>query len=250
MLAAGSDAYYWRYGKKYLRYGPFNDYLKYDAKRSSIYLQSKKAFSFNKKIASICNLVIPVMYDYQICYKSLKNVNDPIPIPINVKEIKYFENIVKERIRVFHGLNRYGFKGTKYVEEAFHYLSNKYPNDFEFSIMGKMPIDSYMKLLRRTNIIIDQTSSYSLGVNGLLAMAMGKVVLGGAERESLKHLDIKKSPVFNIVPSAKSIINTLEYLRANKELISKIGFDSRQYVESHHDHIKIAEKYIKVWSNK
>ena len=31
-LAVGSDAYYWRYGPKKLKYGPFKDILKYDLK--------------------------------------------------------------------------------------------------------------------------------------------------------------------------------------------------------------------------
>ena len=30
LLAAGSDAYFWRYGRSKLKYGPFDDVLKYD----------------------------------------------------------------------------------------------------------------------------------------------------------------------------------------------------------------------------
>ena len=39
--------------------------------------------------------------------------------------------------------------------------------------------------MKKANIVIDQTSCYSTGVNALIAMAQGKVVLGGAEPDPI-----------------------------------------------------------------
>jgi len=247
MLAAGDDSYFWRYGRKRLKYGPFDDFLKYDCGgKSTFYMESDKAFEINKYVADNVDGIIPVVYEYEISYKGHKNLLNTIPIPINTDKIKYKENIVSKKLVVFHGLSRYGFKGTRHVKEAFEILSKKYPNDLELIIDGKMPLEKYLKVMQNANVIIDQTNSYSLGLNGVYALAMGKVVLGGAEPESLKSLGVNKSPVINIKPNAKSIVEEIEKLLSNKN-ITKIGYESRKFAENVHGYIKVAKQYLKTW---
>lgn len=247
MLAAGDDAFFWKYGRKNLKYGPFDDFLKYDLRSDKYYMQKDKAYNFNKHVACKVDGIIPVMYEYEISYQGHKNLKDTIPIPINTQKIKYIENIVSNKLVVFHGLNRYGFKGTRHVEEAFEILSDRYPNHLELIIDGKMPLDTYLEVMNKANVIIDQVNSHSLGVNGIYALAMGKIVLGGAEPESLNSLGVKKSPVINIKPSALSIVEEIEKLLDNKIKITEHGYESRKFAEKVHGHIDIAKKYIKTW---
>ena len=249
LLAAGDDAYFWKYGRTYLKYSPHEEFLKFDRKKTTFYMESEKSFRFNDFIAKRVKGVIPIMFEYEVCYKDNPKLLSTIPIPINVHEIKYKDNIVVDnKLVVFHGLNKYGFKGTKHVEEAFEYLGKKYPNDLELIIEGKLPLKEYLELMERMNVVIDQTSSYSCGVNALLALAMGKVVLGGAEPEGLKSLKIKSSPVINIEPNAKSITREIEKLLAQKNQILEMGKQSRKYIEEYHDSKKIATQYINVWN--
>mgnify|MGYP003116329612 CR=1 FL=1 len=184
ILAAGDDAYFWKFGRKSLSYGPFDDFLKYDLKYKEYYMDSEWAFRFNSWLVNRSRGVIPVMYEYEVSYQNEVKRLETIPLPMNLKEIKYVEN-------------EYGFKGTRYVEEAFRYLSSKYPNQLELIIKGQMPLKEYLQLMSRTNVVIDQMNSYSLGVNGVYALAMGKVVMGGGEPESLKSLGVNNSPVSN-----------------------------------------------------
>ena len=85
-----------------------------------------------------------------------------------------------------------------------------------------MPLKEYLKALKQSNIVIDQVNSYSLGMNGLFALAMGKVVLGGSEKESLKSQGIKNSPVINVLPSKESIIEAIDLLVKDKNKILSI----------------------------
>ncbi|MDZ4070738.1 MAG: glycosyltransferase [Sediminibacterium sp.] len=248
LLGAGDDSYYWKYGRYLLKYGPFNDVLKYDLNGRRHPFDTLKSFKFNKYLLERSNGIIPVMFDYEIGYSNHKKKLKTIPIPINLSKLEYKENVVDGKICILHGLNRYGFKGTKYVEEAFDYLKRKYPFDLELIIEGKLPFNEYLKLMSRANVIIDQTSSYSLGMNGLFAMGMGKVVLSGAEPEALNVLGINDSPVINIQPNAETIIRAIEDLLINKDKIKQLGCESRKYVEKYHNHIEIAKQYISVWS--
>lgn len=249
MLAAGDDAFFWKHGRVRLAYGPFDDFLKYDHQEESFYMDTEEAYRFNSEMVAKVRGVIPIMYEYEVSYLTEDKRLNTIPIPINLDKINYSENIVENKLIVFHGLSRYGFKGTRHVEEAFDYLSKKYPNDLELIIEGKMPLNEYLELMNRTNVVIDQLYSHSLGVNGVYALAMGKVVMGGAEPESLKSLSVNESPVINLKPNAQSIIDQVERLLNNKSAIREIGIKSRLFAEQVHSHVKVAQQYVNTWSN-
>lgn len=247
LSAAGDDSYFWRNGRSRLRYSPFEDFLKYDLKASDFYMSSDKSYYFNKWLASSVNGIIPIMHEYEVSYRDHAKLKRTIPIPINLERVSYSDNVVGRRLVVFHGLNRYGFKGTRHVEKAFKLLADKYPNDLELVIDGGMPLDEYLQFMRRVNVVIDQTNSYSLGVNGVYAMAMGKVVLGGAEPESLISLGVSDTPVINILPDYKDIISKIEFLLENRSKITCFGYESRLFAEQTHGHIEVASKYLETW---
>jgi glycosyltransferase involved in cell wall biosynthesis len=249
MLGAGSDAYFWKNGRQELAYGPFDSFLKYDRQSENYFMSTHEAYQFNKVIVEKVRGVIPIMYEYEVSYKNEKKRLNTIPIPININKIQYDDNRVGQKLVIFHGLSRYGFKGTPIVEEAFKYLSKKYPNDLDLIIDGKMPLSEYLDVMKRTNVVIDQMYSHSLGVNGVYALAMGKVVMGGAEPESLKSLGVNTSPVINLKPNAKSIIDEVEKLLKNRNQIQELGFKSRQFAEQVHGHVKVAQQYIDTWMN-
>ena len=249
LVAAGSDSYFWRFGKKKLRYGPFDDFLRYDLKAVRYKRESERAFSFNKFVADNVDGIIPIMFEYQISYVSHPRLLDVIPIPINIDKIKYRPNVPGEKIIIFHGLSRYGFKGTRHVEEAFRYLKDKYSDKVECIIDGKMSLPSYLKLMESTNIVVDQTNMYSSGVNGIYALAMGKLVLGGAEKESLASLGVDESPIINILPSAQDIITKIEYLLQRKNDFEELGKASRKFAMRVHEYRDVSKKYIETWSS-
>lgn len=249
LLGAGDDAYFWKYGRNALSYGPFDDFLKYDHGSENFHMNTEESFYFNERVTKLVDGIIPIMYEYEVCYANHPKRLPTIPIPMNMNKIQYEENKPVRKLTVFHGLNRYGFKGTRHVEEAFDYLSQKYPNDLELIIDGKMPLNEYLEVMKRTNVVIDQMYSYSLGVNGVYALAMGKIVMGGAEPESLNSLGVDSSPVINLKPNAQSIIDEVEKLLEKRNQISDLGYQSRIFAEQVHGHTKVAQQYIETWSN-
>jgi hypothetical protein len=250
MSAAGCDAFELQsilQGK--LRYTYYYDALKYEWKDSNLIWETPGGFEFNKYIADNCNGIIPVMYEYALAYQEHSKLKKTIPLPINYDTIEYHPNIIKKKIKIFHGLNRYGFKGTHYVADAFEQLKRKYPNDIDTLIEGNMPLNNYLELLKTVNIVIDQTSSYSYGMNAIYAMALGKVVLSGAEPESLIHFGVSETPVINVLPDSQDIIQKVEMILENKKDIEEKGYKSRVFIENTHGYIKIAQKYLECWKS-
>ena len=228
----------------------FKNIKKYDGYNHEFLWGRKKCLLWNVNLAESADGIIPIMYEYHKPYESFNKCSNSIPIPININKIKYDENRIKNRkLVVFHGLNRYGAKGTKYIQNAFEILNKKYPNDLELVIDGKMSYEKYKHLLKKVNVIVDQTHSNSLAMNSLISMAMGKVVLGGNTGESMKEFGYTFNPAINIDSNENSIINAVESILENRHRIVEVGEQSRLFVEKYHDYKTIAQRYIDVWSN-
>lgn len=213
---------------------------------------SKRRIKLFRKVISYIEGIIPVMYDYAQSYRNLDSkfqikLLPTIPLPLNMKDIVP-HNEIKDKIVIFHGLNR-DFKGTEIIVKALENIKKKYPDKVEIIIDGKMPLSDYLKLLQRTNIVVDQCYSYSYGMNAIYSMAMGKVVLSGNEPECAEEFGVESIPIINILPDADDIEKKIEKLILDRNYINKLSKDSVIYSKSFHDCDIIAKKYISIFSN-
>lgn len=235
--------------KDKLRYNYVDENIEIDRNGVNPYIE-KKYVNNNIRIANLVDGIIPTAYTYAEAYREYTKLLNTIPLPINTNKIKFIpQNIENNKLKIFHGITREGFKGTKYIKEAMLKLKEKYPNDVEIIIDGKMPLKKYLKVLEETNIIVDQALSYEYGMNAIYSMAMGKVVLSGNEPECGKEFGRSDIPIINIKPSSENIYNQLEQLVLNKKAVIEIGKKSRAFVEEFHDHVKVAQIYVNTWNN-
>jgi glycosyltransferase involved in cell wall biosynthesis len=212
--------------------------------------QTQKGRHYNTFFLENINGVIPIMHEYA---QGFRDINYPklcptIPIPMNIETIKYKENIIRDKIVFFHGLNREGMKGTPLISKAMKKLEKTYPNEVKCIIDGRMPLEKYLCFLETVNVVIDQAYSVSVGVNGVYNLAMGKVVVGGGEPEFLSEFNLSESPLMPIKPDFENIYQQLEWLVKNKNKITNMGLESRKFSEALHDYKKVASQYIDAWS--
>lgn len=192
---------------------------------------------------------IPIWYEYAQPFRNYKSIKQTVRIPVTCNKFEYKPNVVVNKIVFFHGIpSRKEAKGTKYIEAAFKRMEQKYGDVAEFFCAGGMPFDEYMNLISRANVIVDDAQSYSIAMNGLFSMAKGKIVMGGAEPEGNKELEIEGvNPVFNITNDVEQICSQIEYIINNKNRIEEWGLASRKFVEKYHDHIEIAKQYERIF---
>lgn len=218
----------------------------------AMWSQTPEGRKYNDWFLEKAHGFIPIMYEYAQGYRDIgySKLCSTIPIPMNIDKIQYEDNIVGEKLVIFHGLNREGVKGTPIIREAMVKLQRDYPNEVECVIDGKMPLDVYLKFLKRVNIVIDQAYSVSIGVNGVYNLAMGKVVLGGGEQEFLDEFHLESSPLIPIQPTVEDIYHQLEQLLQRKDEILEMGKASRHFAEQLHDYKKVAQLYLNAWQFK
>jgi glycosyltransferase involved in cell wall biosynthesis len=197
------------------------------------------------------NGVIATDMDYHIPLLGNKHYLGLIPNPINIEKIKYTPLKVDDKIKIFHGVNTKAVvkKGNQYFSDALKTIEKKYGDKVEIKTTYSIPYNEYIKLYDECHILLDQVYGYDQGYNALEAMAKGKVVLTGAEKEFEKFYDLKHQVAVNVKPDVNQIVNALSDLIENPEKILNISKSARTFIEDCHDYKKIAKKYSNVWSN-
>lgn len=176
-----------------------------------------------------------------------------IPHAIDLSALKYKAQKIEEKIIIFHGINSYNYykKGNDIFEKALGLVAEKHTDKIEIITAKNLPYKDYIKSFDRAHILLDQVYAFDQGFNALEAMAMGKVVFTGAEKEWLAYYNLKEdTTAINALPDAENIAQKLEWLITNPEKITEISVNARQFVEKHHSHIDCAKNYISLWQTK
>jgi len=252
LSGAGDDPFFVKYSTSTMRYSPIPTHEKYD-RISKYYMRNTRHLINMNKVCQIVDGIIPIMYEYYSTFCAAgysEKTSIPIPIPIDIKKIRFFENkINNEKIFFFHGLNRPGFKGTFLIEECFKKLEKKYSSQVKCVIDGRMSFEKYMKYIQQINIAVDQVYSYSLSMNALYSMAQGKVVAGGLEKESSILYQGEMPPGYNLVPDMNSMMKTFESIIEDKESLSEKSYASRNFIAHYHQPAQVAQAYIQYWKS-
>jgi glycosyltransferase involved in cell wall biosynthesis len=260
--AFGTD-YFWEkacFDKKTFKYSDFyiNDIPTKNLKTATIL---KNVWSGTEKqvgnieMAESCNGIIACLYEYQKAYEPYyKNKLTYIPLPINTAALKYKEKgSDNEKLKFFIGIqkDRSEIKGTDIMYKALLKIQKKYPEEICVNMVQSVPLAQYVKIMSESDILLDQIYSYTPGMNGLIAMAQGLVLVGGGEPEMYEVINENQNfPIINVFPSEKDIFDKLEELIINKKNISNLSVNSRLFVEKHHDYINVAQQYIDFWNSR
>lgn len=198
------------------------------------------------------NGVIASDLDYHIPLMNHKKYLGMVPNPIQVDKLKFIPPVIKDKIVIFHGINsdNYYKKGNDLFEEALNIISKKYSSKIEIITVRSVPYDTYIKLFDKAHILLDQVFAYDQGFNALEAMAKGKVVFTGAEKEWLEYYNLKEDTIaINALPDPVSIAEKLEWLILNPEKIAEISKNARIFVEEEHNYVESAKLYLKKWTD-
>ncbi len=173
-----------------------------------------------------------------------------VPNPVNIEKLKFAELSITGRVIIFLGINRgtYIKKGIPFFEQALGIIKQKYGNRIEVIVAENVPYKDYINLYNKAHILLDQIYAYDQGYNALEAMAKGKVVFTGAEKEFNDYYGLTEKVAVNALPDTKSIVAELSCLIENPQEIIAMGKRARAFVEKEHDHIMIAKKYLEKWA--
>ena len=132
--------------------------------------------------------------------------------------------------------------------EAADQICKKYHDKVELIKAESVPFKEYTKMMDDSDIILDQLYSYTPAMNALQAMAKGIICVGGGEPENYEILNEDKlRPIINILPNCQSVYDGLENLVLHPEMIPILKKQSIEYINKHHDYIKVARQYEQLY---
>ncbi len=255
LLACGEDSHIMDYySRNLMKYSILSPLIKNPS------LQKKYAFSLKylsepykeayEELTDKIQKIIPTDFDYAIPYSTHPKSAAMIPNPVNVDKIKFEPMQIKDKIRIFHGINTHNFykKGSDIILKVLKRIGQKYPEYVEIQITENLPYEKYMKTYKESHIFIDQLYSYDQGYNALEAMAAGKCVLSGAEKEWKDFYQPEKEVLINALPDEEKLYEILEELIQDPRRIIAIGKNAREFIEKEHHYIDIAGRYLEIWN--
>lgn len=196
-----------------------------------------------------CRGVIASDIDYLLPMQNHPKFLGLIPNPINTDAIPYIEPDLDGKITIFLGINRgtYYAKGISFFEKALEIITANYSDKINVCVTESIPYNDYIQLYNNAHIILDQVYAFDQGYNALEAMAKGKVVFTGAEKEFTDYYKLDEKVAVNALPIVENIVKELSYLIENPSMIIDIGKRARLFIEKEHHYMKIAEKYLETW---
>ncbi len=264
MGAFGMD-YYWVRGAsdcKTFRYSDFN--MGSELRHSEDIEQWNKEWIYgpkgvlNRRIAEDADYIVTGLYEYDLCYRPhFPDKTHYIPLPINLSALKQTTTLrslpMSAPLGFFIGIQkrRSEYKGTDIMLRALERLQADYgPGRVAIHKAENVPFAQYQELMDTSHILLDQLYSYTPAMNALLAMAKGLIVVGGGEEEQYEFIGEKQlRPIINVQPNEEDVYNQMAgRLLAPDCDVHQLQVDSIEYVRRHHDHIKVAQQYLKLYT--
>ena len=194
--------------------------------------------------------IIASDFDYDIPLQGHPNYLGMVPNPINLDKLKYTPLVIEDKVVIFHGINQNNYykKGNDIFEKALEIVSETHSEKIDITTVRSIPYVEYIKAFDTCHILLDQVFAYDQGYNALEAMAKGKVVFTGAEKEFLDYYNLSEDEVaINALPDAQKIAKKLIWLVENPQKILEISRNARNFVEQEHHHILGAKRYLSKW---
>ena len=239
------------------RYSIMNPYFEKIAKAKNQY---EYMFDFiNKNHKKIHDLiyeniigVIASDLDYVNPLKRNPKFLGLIPNPINLAKIECENLDISGKVNIFLGINSGNSfkKGVHFFEKALTIIAEKYKEKVNIQITTDIPYKEYISIYDDCHILLDQVYGYDQGYNALEAMAKGKVVFTGADREFLDYYNLNEDEVaINALPDVDYLVKKLSFLIENPSKLIEIGQNASEFVKREHNYIKIASIYLDKWNS-
>lgn len=158
---------------------------------------------------------MPSLYHYYKAYESVSNRTCTAPaISPSLNNDQRIQSTTKEKLNIFHGWqpDKDPTKGDDIFYKAIKSFLEKSPDLISYNIVGEIKYGNYIRLFNNGDIFIDQCYSYNRGVNALIDMQVGKVLLSGFESEVKEYYGIDKTLIINTLSNEYLIYNQIEEL--------------------------------------
>ena len=146
---------------------------------------------------------------------------------------------------------REGEKGSFVLLELLRSLESEFRGKVKLLTPPNVPYADFLKLLAGADIVSDQLYSFTPATTALLAMAMNKLTVSGAEPEFYNFIGEERlRPIVNIDPQNPDAARTeLAALLRDPEELARRRLQGRPFVEKHNAAPIVAARFLTAWNS-
>ena len=190
---------------------------------------------------------VTALYEYQLAMERVlppdRVVYGGIPIDTGSISEENARARESERLKVlapFHA-GRELEKGTHILREIAESVGG-----LDIEPVTGLRFDEFQKRMKDCDVVLDQYYSYTPATTALMAMAMGKTVVTGAERAFEEFIG-ESVPAINVDPFNHETLR--EFLRQanDPEQLRERGDAARDFVRRHNDAETVAQRFLTLW---
>lgn len=201
-----------------------------------------------------CQAAMSALYEYHVA--SRRYLGERLHytgIPIDLDDIAEAPcgTGADDKLNLFVGIKSECevMKGADRLLAAAREAERLHPDLCRVVVAKDLPYNEYLERLRSADIVLDQLYSYTPATNALEAMAMGKVVVSGAEPEFYDFIGEKElHPVVNAVPDDKILLDTLLSLITDRAGLQERAAMGREFVHRHNSAAVVADRFLSQWN--
>lgn len=169
-------------------------------------------------------------------------------IPINTADIPFtppkYDGTAPLHILAPYHAGREAEKGTEMLYDAVRRL----PNAAVDRVTG-LKYDDFTKRLSASDIVLDQLYSYTPATTALVAMAMGKTVVTGAEADFETFIG-DSVPAINVDPADTTKLTADIVRLCSPETMARRATAARDFVKRHNDTNVVARRFVDFWNKR
>lgn len=256
-LSTGCDSYLYAY---ILSDHPYKticvDCLQFDQKRSVCRTLENDSVVSQELLYDLSSIIIPMQMEYR---ESLLKTRFSSKVS-RVHRLPFYkpqpsDGLLRRRIdsstplKVGHGLNRYGFKGTKVVQEAIDFIRTENIKGIDLRILPRMSLDTYLTVIPDFDVVVDQLYVESYGYNALYSMSLGVPVISSTTDRALTALGVSLNPFIFSPPNAMELVEVLIKLRDSRSVLEQHSQMGIKFVESVHSPDSTIPQFLSTWAS-
>ena len=204
---------------------------------------------FENRVADFVDKIIPCSFEYASGHIFNKNnkFNDIKVIPLAVSSrISFNKKICDDsssNIKFYHGAESI-FKGSDIIKNAFNSFFKSYENNVTFHYGSYMKLDQYIDFIAYQDVIIDQLYNKSFGINALLVMQSGRLLIAGDCQQFESFIGIKPAPMVRLNGDYENLVEKLEETISDWNYYSDLRKEGPNYVAKYFSPKVIARKFL------
>lgn len=202
--------------------------------------------------------IVTALYEYHVAatrhsgLPTSKIAYGGIPVDLDTITFTPYTPAPDGKVRLFLGYPsaRMHEKGAERLLAAARQLAADRPDLCTLDVASDIPLADFRRRLDAAHVVIDQLYSYTPATTALMAMAMGKTVISGAEDDYYRFIgEPTLHPIINVVPDDRAIYETLLHVVSNPGLLAERGRHGREFVERHNSATVVARRYLTFWGH-